>query len=101
MRRELRARLAVTEPVHIEPRDAFVVRLRAAVAWVGTRAGARAGSGSEGCRLRMAVARARAGEVAGEARVAEDLDVAQVRLLRHERGLALERLAWEGGVGVF
>ena len=34
MRRELRARLAVTEPVHMEPRDAFVVRLRAAVAWV-------------------------------------------------------------------
>ena len=32
--RELRARLAVTEPVHMEPRDAFVVRLRAAVAWV-------------------------------------------------------------------
>ena len=34
MRRELQARLAVTEPVHMEPRDAFVVRLRAAVAWV-------------------------------------------------------------------
>ena len=34
MRRELRARLAVTEPVHMEQRDAFVVRLRAAVARV-------------------------------------------------------------------
>ena len=26
--------MAVTEPVHMEPRDAFVVRLRAAMAWV-------------------------------------------------------------------
>ena len=32
--RELRARLADTEPVQIEDREAFVKRLRAAVAWV-------------------------------------------------------------------
>ena len=32
--RELRARLAVTEPSAVEDRESFVRRLRAAVAWV-------------------------------------------------------------------
>ena len=35
--REVRARLAATEPGHMESRDRFVVRLRAAVAWVNLR----------------------------------------------------------------
>ena len=33
-RREIRARLAATEPRHVESRGAFVTRLRAAVSWV-------------------------------------------------------------------
>ena len=41
-----------------------------------------------------------AGEVAGEARVAEDLDVALLRLLDDLGHLALQRLAREGRVGV-
>ncbi|CAK0888840.1 unnamed protein product, partial [Prorocentrum cordatum] len=35
--REVRARLAATEPDSIETRDQFIVRLRAAVAWVNVR----------------------------------------------------------------
>ena len=35
--REVRARLAATEPDSMETRDRFIVRLRAAVAWVNVR----------------------------------------------------------------
>ena len=35
--REVRARLAVTEPASMETRDHFIVRFRAAVAWVNVR----------------------------------------------------------------
>ena len=35
--REVRARLAATEPTSMESRDTFIVHLRAAVAWVNVR----------------------------------------------------------------
>ena len=50
--------------------------------------------------LVLGVAFEGAGEVAGEARVAEDLDVALLRLLDDLGHLALQRLAREGAVGV-
>ena len=50
--------------------------------------------------LVLGVALKSTGEVAGEARVAEDLDVALLRLLDDLGHLALQRLAREGRVGV-